>query len=197
MHPNTNDLTNKVFNSLTVLYSVDKPDTVNTKSRGVWWLCKCICNNIKIVRSAELIRGDTKSCGCMKKFFNSKKYKGTGLLAQSVFSHIEYGAKKRNLEFSVTKEYLWELYLYQNGKCYYTDLDIDLNTRNYKKTASIDRIDSSKGYIENNVVWVHKNINIMKNVFSEKQFINYCKLIVNKHCPYDPPQEEGNTELKK
>jgi hypothetical protein len=190
------DLTNKVFHNLTASHVVDKPSTVNTKNRGTWWMCKCTCGKERIVCSTELNRGDTKSCGCMNKYYNNKKYKGVGLLAQSVYSHMQWGAKKRNIEFNVTKEYLWEKYQTQNGKCYYTDLDIDLNTRNYKKTASIDRIDSSKGYIEGNVVWVHKNINIMKNVFSEKEFINYCKLVVNKHCPYTE-RAKNNKELKK
>jgi hypothetical protein len=195
MHHNSKDLTNKTFSDLTALYVVDKPSTVNTKNRGVWWMCKCTCGKEKIVCSTELTRKDTKSCGCMKKYYNNKLYKGVGLLPQSVYSHIQWGAKKRNIEFNVSKEYLWEKYESQKGKCYYTDLDIDLNTRNNKKTASIDRVDSSKGYIEGNIVWVHKNINIMKNVFSEKEFINYCKLIVDKHCPYDK-NEKGNTSLR-
>jgi hypothetical protein len=195
MHPNSINLKNKTFSNLTVLYSVDKPESVNTKNRGVWWMCKCSCGKERIVCSTELTRGHTKSCGCMNKYYNNKKYKGVGLLAQSVYSHIQWGAKKRNIEFNVSKEYLWQQYLNQDGKCYYTDLDIDLNTRNNKKTASVDRIDSSKGYIEGNIIWVHKNINIMKNVFSEQDFINYCRLVVNKHCPYDK-KEKGNTTLR-
>ena len=195
MHHNSKDLTNKTFSYLTALHIVEKPKSINSTNRGVWWLCKCKCGKERIVRSTELTREHTKSCGCMNKYYNSKKYKGVGLLAQSVYSHMQWGAKKRNIEFNVSKEYLWKKYQSQNGKCYYTDLDIDLNTRNFKKTASIDRIDSSLGYIEGNVVWVHKNINIMKNVFSEKEFINFCKLVVNKHCPYDE-RIKGNTTLK-
>lgn len=191
------DLTNKTFNSLTAVCPVEKPTHISGKNRGVWWLCKCVCGNEKIVRSTELIREDTKSCGCMKKYTNSDKYKGVGLIAQSVFSHIKWGAEKRNIEFNITKEYLWELYRSQEGKCYYTDLDISLNTRNNKKTASLDRIDSSKGYVEGNLVWVHKNINLMKNVFSKEEFLNYCNLIVNKHCPYDPVAIKGNKKIKK
>ena len=48
-------------------------------------------------------------------------------------------------------------------------------------TASIDRIDSNKGYIEDNVVWVHKDINIMKNKFSKEYFLMLCKKIVENH----------------
>jgi hypothetical protein len=41
-------------------------------------------------------------------------------------------------------------------------------------TASLDRIDSSKGYIEGNLQWVHKDVNIMKMDLSQVEFIDYC-----------------------
>lgn len=190
------DLTNKVFYSLTAIYPTEKPLSTTTKSRGIWWLCKCVCGNEKIVRSTELLKGDTKSCGCMNKYSNNCRYKGVGLIAQSVFSHIKWGAVKRGIHFDLTKDYLWDLYQNQDGKCYYTGIDVTLNTRNNKKTASLDRIDSSKGYVEGNVVWVHKDINLMKNVFSKEQFVNYCKLVVDNHCPYDPKHKKGERKLK-
>jgi ribosomal protein S27E len=181
MHPNTKNLSGKTFGRLTAIKIVEKHEHTPTKRRGTFWLCKCECGNEKIVMSTELTRGDTKSCGCGNKFENSKLYKGVGKLAQSKFSHIEWGAKKRGFEFLITKEYAWDLYEKQNGKCFYTQLPINLNTRNNSMTASIDRIDSNKGYIEDNVVWVHKDINIMKNKFSKEYFLMLCKKIVENH----------------
>jgi hypothetical protein len=67
------------------------------------------------------------------------------------------------------------------GKCFYTQIPIDLNTRNNSMAASIDRIDSSKGYIEGNIVWVHKDVNIMKNVFTKEHFLMLCVKIVENH----------------
>ena len=32
---------------------------------GTRWLCQCECGNTKVVRSSNLLRGYTKSCGCM------------------------------------------------------------------------------------------------------------------------------------
>ena len=46
---------------------------------------------------------------------------------------------------------------------------------------TIDRIDSSKGYTVDNVQWVHKDINLMKNHFSESQLIDFCQRILDKH----------------
>ena len=45
-------------------------------------------------------------------------------------------------------------------------------------TASLDRIDSSKGYIEGNVQWVHKRVNLMKGNMSTENFIEWCNLVV-------------------
>ena len=80
----------------------------------------------------------------------------------------------------LTKEFLYSLYLKQNKKCTITGRDIFLakNIKEYKKnTASLDRIDSKKGYNKKNVQWVHKNINIMKWDFDIKYFIELCILV--------------------
>jgi len=47
-------------------------------------------------------------------------------------------------------------------------------------TASLDRIDSSKGYIEGNVQWVHKMVNMSKQQYTQEEFINMCIAVANK-----------------
>ena len=49
-----------------------------------------------------------------------------------------------------------------------------------KNTASLDRIDSSKGYVEGNVQWVHKMINMSKQQYSQEEFIDMCKAVANR-----------------
>ena len=44
-------------------------------------------------------------------------------------------------------------------------------------TASLDRIDSSKGYTIDNVQWVHKKVNMMKKDMSDSEFIAWCNEI--------------------
>ena len=46
-------------------------------------------------------------------------------------------------------------------------------------TASLDRIDSSKGYVKGNVQWVHKDINKMKTDFEQSIFIKLCKSVAD------------------
>lgn len=56
---NFNDLTGQVFGRLTVLHL----DGKNKHGRSRW-KCQCICGKTKTVNSAELLKGDTTSCGC-------------------------------------------------------------------------------------------------------------------------------------
>jgi hypothetical protein len=46
-------------------------------------------------------------------------------------------------------------------------------------TASLDRIDSNKDYVEGNIQWVHKHLNLMKNILSQEYFINLCNKVSN------------------
>ena len=46
-----------------------------------------------------------------------------------------------------------------------------------KKTASVDRIDSNKGYEKGNIQIVHKIVNRMKWSLNQKAFIWFCKKI--------------------
>jgi hypothetical protein len=133
-----------------------------------------------------LVRADTTSCGCDWIKSNSKKHswKGFGDLPLDFFNNIKRGAESRNHEFDVTIEYLWELLLFQDKKCVLSGLDLVFSkTRKNRtsQTCSLDRKDSSVGYIKGNVQWVHKKINIMKNKLLDKDFIYFCLMVANKN----------------
>lgn len=169
--------------------------TRNDNSEKPMWECKCECGNRTEVRGSDLEMGKIKSCGCLhaessienlkiahKLYPKSYGFKGIGDMPSSYFSQIKYAAKGKKREYSVSKEYLWDLFLKQNRKCALTGLDIYFGFFGKKVkrgTASLDRIDSSKGYIEGNVQWLHKDINNMKQDYSVDEFLNYCKLVTN------------------
>lgn len=50
----------------------------------------------------------------------------------------------------------------------------DANARNPKR-ASLDRIDSSKGYIKGNVQFVCHMANVAKNDYTYEQMIEFCR----------------------
>lgn len=56
-----NDLTGKIFGRLTAIEEHSK------KHRKIVWKCECKCGNIVNVIGSDLVRGKTKSCGCLKK----------------------------------------------------------------------------------------------------------------------------------
>jgi len=97
------------------------------------------------------------------------------------FAGIRYRARNKKLEFNLTKEYLTELFLSQNKLCAISQIPLvfkNVGENQTIQTASLDRIDSSKGYIEGNVQWVHKDINRMKSNFSYDKLVELCILVV-------------------
>lgn len=103
-------------------------------------------------------------------------------LSASFFGAIHNSSKTRNLDFKITKKYIYDLFILQNKKCLLSGLELSLpqdnqDFLNRDFTASLDRIDSSKGYIKGNVQWVHKKINIMKQNMTDDEFIKWCNLV--------------------
>lgn len=87
-------------------------------------------------------------------------------------------ARNKKMEFNIPEEYLCELWDNQDGKCYYSGLSMTYD-RNDLYTVSIDRIDSSKGYIIGNVALTCWAINNMKNSHTIEEFVYFCKTVAD------------------
>jgi hypothetical protein len=62
--------------------------------------------------------------------------------------------KRSGLEFDLTPGFLEELWNKQNGKCYWLHIPIKLEQEKCNPlTATIERLDSTRGYTRDNVVW--------------------------------------------
>lgn len=168
------DLTNQRFGKYTVLYRAGR---VNNQTR---WVVKCDCGNVREVYKQTLKDGTAKSCG---KCHARKNWKGCGEISGNYWSCIRQGAIRRKIPFDLPIQYGWSLYLKQKKKCAISGLDIHfINGYSFNgkggQTASLDRIDSTKGYVESNVQWVHKAVNVMKWNMTEDYFFKVCKAIV-------------------
>jgi len=195
MNGNTIDISGVRYNNLTAI-NYSHWDKVE------YWNFKCeLCGSVTSKRKPDVKKGRIKSCGCHKnKGSNNGQWYGYEELNGRTVGHYKKNAKNRNIEFNVTIEYLWDVYIKQNKKCPYTGVDLILSPKtSYSRTpenASLDRIDSSKGYVEGNVQWVLKRVNNMKNDMSHIDFIELCS-IISRHCPFNPAHTKGNKNLRK
>lgn len=151
--------------------------TKNTNNRQTYWLCKCSCGKETIVSTSLILRKRVKSCGCYRKDFDKIEY-GDCKLKKFYWTSILNGAKSRSLEITVTPDYIYNLFLLQDGKCALSKIELILPvSQKQNGTASLDRIDNTKGYIEGNLRWVHKKINQIKMDLPDNVFIYLCKII--------------------
>lgn len=120
---------------------------------------------------------------------NHKRYyqaqKSTRQMEPVHVSQTLYGlksrSKKKGLEVGVTQEFLLKLLQESDYLCAVTGLKMNLEIHPRKKAnpfkASLDRIDSDKGYTEGNVQWVCWAVNQMKSDRTVKEFEFWIKTL--------------------
>lgn len=112
-----------------------------------------------------------KKCVAQAKGFSKNTPVGD---RKRLFNKFRKCAIIRGIEWSITEEQMYRNY---TGKCNMTGWD--LNTSYLKATASLDRIDNSKGYTEDNIQWVHSRVNLAKNKYPIEEFVSMCKAIAS------------------
>lgn len=145
------------------------------KGYVIYFNCLCDCGVVKILSSCVL-KGQV-SCGCYRnECVSNRVWKGRGELSSSYLSSVRCRARNGNISFGITIDDAWNLFLQQGGKCNLSDLEIKLERSRIggQQTASLDRIDSSQGYILENMQWVHKDINFIKGPLSQQYFLDLC-----------------------
>jgi hypothetical protein len=176
-NPIRRKLIGKKFGMLTVISLEDKGE------KGGLWKCECECGNTKIVHSQCLRKGNksnVQSCGCLlhKRGSAASNWRGYGELPAAKWYSINKNAKTRNLEFSISIKDAYDIFVKQDRKCALTGEELTMDNKDtIKKVASLDRIDSSKGYIKGNVQWINKHINFMKASLNELEFIKICMTV--------------------
>lgn len=112
---------------------------------------------------------------------NIRDYSGYKRDEWTPYRYSLRNAKKRFKEFNLTLEDLKQVWEQQKGICPYTGLKLELPTyskcKNIWYRASLDRIDSSKGYVVGNVQFISTPINFMKSTMSDLETKQYLKLI--------------------
>lgn len=88
--------------------------------------------------------------------------------------------RKKSQECDLTIQQLKELWENQKGICPYTGWQLELpkhRTSRSPRVASLDRIDSSKGYVLGNVQYVSMMANFAKNNFTIEEMAEFCDAI--------------------
>lgn len=141
--------------------------------------CRCDCGHEQYMTAAALNSKTRwfrcKHCATLQTIEERAIERGkVGDLTLSRLNYIKSKAELRHISFNLTTQYLWDLYLKQNKKCAITgDTLASINN------ASLDRIDSSKGYEEGNVQWTTKQANLSKHIMSMTELKEFCKKVLN------------------
>lgn len=119
----------------------------------------------------------------------SKKQHDQYSIFRPTLKTVKQRIKAKPKDFDLTVEYLKEIWDEQKGKCPFTGFDLELRTyasrRDFRdnplniKSASLDRIDNSKGYIQGNVRWVSVMFNFARNKFSDEEVVEFAQAVVN------------------
>ena len=118
----------------------------------------------------------------------ASKYAGSGVSHTDEYSpfretlrRAKRHAKENDRECTITLQDLKSLWEKQQGKCVYTNVALTLPTGTNKvcitNQASLDRIDSTKGYIPDNIQFISSCINFLKNKLTDLETKRFLKEI--------------------
>ena len=144
-----------------------------SEQKGMKHFCNNTCSAIYV--NTHMSMENRKKCGDKIKIHAGNR--------QDNYSGFKYFINKSKVRTQyeipdIDVEYLKKLWDTQRGICPYTNLEMTLpkNTLEYHskrsrcpKRASLDRIDSSRGYIKGNVEFVCYAINLAKNSFTREE----------------------------
>jgi hypothetical protein len=157
-----------------------------------------------LITSDELLITVCTTCGTTKPLseFTANKSKPTGYMTyckqcnssrnkryrqetatveracKRVYSYLTRRVREKNLDLDFGVDYLMYLFHKQNGLCVYTGDALSLQS-GMSTTLSVDRIDSSKGYIKENVCLVTWQVNNCKQDLSVDNFRMLCKKVLD------------------
>lgn len=175
-------ITNRVgykFGKLTVV-SFDSHSKVTKGDSKIYWNCICDCGNKTSVSNHYISTSKNPNCGCDYAKARVEGYHHE-VIPSWYWGRCVYNAKARKIPFNLDINEAYQRYLDQESRCAYTGESIRFGNKSKSVgdvgNASLDRIDSSKGYIIENIQWVDKNINTMKMSMTEEDFIKTCSRV--------------------
>lgn len=173
--PSRKNLTGMVFGRLTVL-------DIESKGKNTRWRCRCSCGAEAVVEVGNLLRGVSRSCGCLWRETVTLPPGAAGF--NLVFRRYQAGAKQRGLEWSLDETFFREI---TTSPCHYCGCPPGRVAAGStaKKTGGavlehskyiyngIDRKDPTAGYFIMNCVPCCFLCNRAKHAMTYKDFISW------------------------
>ena len=169
------DLVGKRFGKLIV---EERLGNSGLNKKLVYWKCKCDCGNYKEVSTANLNGNIVKSCGCYRNEF--RKLKGKQASLNRLFGSYKSTANRKGLDFELD---INRFLLLVTSRCEYCGIEPsntfkpahydDRDPERWFTYNGIDRIDSSVGYIDGNVVPCCTTCNFAKRTMSRVDFLSW------------------------
>ena len=148
--------------------------------------------NIKLNRKNFCSRNCSFSYGLLNGKIKTKnpykiaQHSGNRKDLYTPFKYTFRCVKRRWKDFDLTIDDLKDQWELQKGICPYSKLNLELpiGTKkiHHSVRASLDRIDSSKGYVKGNIQFVSTMINLMKSSLSHDEVIDFLNKLIKNHC---------------
>lgn len=171
---------------------------------GSIWSCRCKCGREVRRRSYSLKSGSYLRCPkCFPGLVLEEQFKMevlsrypnnrntannciVGDIIHCCWNRLLYNAQVRGIAFDLTPTQVWDQFLLQDRKCWYTGEELVFAKRSrdmYSElhTASLDRTNSHKPYQPDNVRWIHKKIQRVKHNLIDTEFLEICRRITAHH----------------
>ena len=160
-------------------------DRVETHRKGQYtshslpnWICQCSCGKVRSYRKYQLTHGEIVSCGCYRNERNRSDKNTIRKAKNQFYLAYVFGAKKRRLEFTLSKEQAISL---AEEACFYCGA---LPSGDSWPHNGIDRKYNDLGYVPGNMVPCCSFCNRAKWTIKPEEFIARCKAVAM-HCSSD------------
>jgi hypothetical protein len=165
------DLSGLKFNRLLVI------NEAFVRNQAHYWNCKCDCGTEKIINGSKLKNGRTKSCGCLQ--FENRHRGYSEATFNAIYSQYKSNARKRNLDFELDKNYFKKI---TQQNCFYCGAEPNCIRKSTSGNGDyiyngIDRLDSLRGYVIDNVVPCCPRCNEGKMDIPLNEFLDWIKRI--------------------
>ena len=110
-------------------------------------------------------------------------------------ANVKRASARGEIEWTLTPEELHQIWIAQNGRCYFTGLKLFSHTTANVRDWSIDRISNDLGYVKENIVLCHKAVNMSRGTLSVDAFIQMAKKIAEHRVEKTEQDEEKIKEM--